>query len=148
LAGLKQKRDIGNQTDLTQYGLQPPRAKVVVKLDDEKTAELDLGSDNTYDGTLFAKRGDDQRVSILEAGVKSVFDKGLFDLRDKRILTFDDASLRHIDVGMPRNLLRSRSHHRRPVDGHFPYPDEGRRPAVFRRSWETSSTCGRPRYAA
>ncbi len=101
LAGLKQKRDIGNQTDLAQYGLQPPRTKVVATLDDGKTAELDLGSDNSYDGTLYAKRGDDARVSILEAAIKTTFDKGLFELRDKRIVTFSDGDLRHIDVAMP-----------------------------------------------
>ena len=101
LAGLKQKRDIGNQSDLTQYGLSLPRTKVVATLDDGKPAELDLGSDNSYDGTLYAKRGDDSRVSILEAGVRTTFDKGLFDLRDKRILVFADGDVRHIDVGMP-----------------------------------------------
>jgi len=101
LAGLKQKRDIGNQSNLVQFGLSPPRVKVVATIDDGKTAELDLGSDNSYDATLYAKRGDDSRVSILEPAIKTTLDKGLFDLRDKRILVFSDGDLRHIDVGMP-----------------------------------------------
>src|SRR5581483_1867180 len=79
LAGLKQKRDIGEQTDLADFGLANPRVKVAVTLDDGKTAELDLGKDNTYDGTIYAKRGGDARVSILDSGLKSTFDKGLFD---------------------------------------------------------------------
>ena len=100
LAGLKQKRDIGEQSALTQYGLAAPKVSVTATLDDGTTHELQIGADNSYDGTVFARVGDSKRVSILEASVKFPLDKGLFELRDKRVFAFEDSQLKHLDVAV------------------------------------------------
>ncbi len=101
LAGLKQKRDIGEQSGLSEYGLDAPKVKVAATLEDGSTHELSIGKDNSYDGTVFAKTSDSPRVSILEASVKFPLDKGFFELRDKRVLVFEDAQVKHLDVAIP-----------------------------------------------
>ena len=101
LAGLKQKRDIGEQSNLADYGLDNPKIKVVATLDNGSRAELDIGGDNAFDNTIYAKREGSQRVAIVDSSTKFPLDKGLFDLRDKRVLSIEDADLKHLDVATP-----------------------------------------------
>jgi hypothetical protein len=104
LAGLKQKREIKAPGDLASYGLDKPRIKVVATLSDGKTAELDIGADNTYDGTIYAKKVGDERVSILEASVRPPLDKSTFDLRDKRLFAFEESALERLDVASGKSV--------------------------------------------
>ncbi len=112
LAGLKRLRGVEAAGDLKQYGLASPRIKVVLSLEGGKTAELDVGDDNPYDGTLFTKTGDGTDVDICEGALKYPLDKALFDLREKRVFEFDDNELSHLDVVTPKlayTLVRNSS---------------------------------------
>ncbi len=102
LAGLKRKRAIDNPTDLKQYGLLAPRIRIGVTLTDGKTAELQIGDDNGYDGTLFTKTSGSSDVDVCEGALKYPLDKSLFDLREKRVFDFDDNVLTHLDVVGPK----------------------------------------------
>jgi hypothetical protein len=102
LAGLKRKRGVEGAPDLKEYGLATPRIKIMLTLEGGKTAELDVGDDNPYDGTLFTKTGDSSGVDICEGALKYPLDKSLFDLRDKRVFEFDDNELSHLDVVTPK----------------------------------------------
>ncbi len=42
---------------LREFGLEPPRARVVVELRGGRTISLDIGADNPFDRTLFARAG-------------------------------------------------------------------------------------------
>jgi hypothetical protein len=110
LTGLKRKRGIDSPSDLKEYGLTAPRIKVAVTLADGKTAELDVGDDNGYDGTLFTKTGEGNDVDVCEGALKYPLDKSLFDLREKRVFEFDDNVLSNLDVVGPKltySLVRS-----------------------------------------
>ncbi len=98
LAGLKQLREVKAPSGPEAYGLDKPRVKVVATLADGKTAELDIGADNPYDGTIYARKADDPRVSILEASIRPPLEKNTFDLRDKRLFVFEEGDLKHLDV--------------------------------------------------
>jgi hypothetical protein len=104
LSGLKQKREVKAPGDLASYGLDKPRIKVIATLSDGKTAELDIGVDNPYDGTIFAKKAGDERVSILEPSVRPPLDKSTFDLRDKRLFSFEESALERLDVASGKNV--------------------------------------------
>lgn len=101
IAGLKRKRVVTGPADPKEYGLQSPRIKIVLTLNSGKTSELDVGDDNPYDGTLFAKRGGDADVEVCEGGLKYPLEKGLFDLRDKRVFDFDETALHRLEVVTP-----------------------------------------------
>jgi hypothetical protein len=103
LSGLKQKREVKAPDKLAAYGLDKPRAKVAATLVGGKSVELDLGADNTYDGTLYAHKAGDDRVSILEASVRPPLDKTTFDLRDKRLFVFEESDVKHLDVATGKN---------------------------------------------
>jgi hypothetical protein len=113
LAGLKIVRAIGDQKDLKAYGLENPRLRISITLGatlgvDGGAAtpagsyEFDLGDDNTYDGTIFAKLASSPRVVVVENGVKAAITKTLFDLREKRVLPFEQPNLKHLDVATPK----------------------------------------------
>ena len=102
LAGLKETRDLGLQSDLKQYGLDPPKLKAVVTLDTGESHTLALGNDNPYDNSVYGLRDNDGGVALLENGVKLALDKGLFELRDKRVVPFEEDDLRHLDVAGPK----------------------------------------------
>jgi hypothetical protein len=113
LAGLKMVRSIGDQKDLKPFGLDNPRLKIAITTGAVKAPdggapiaagsfEFDLGDDNSYDGTLFAKLGGSSRVVICESGLKAALTKNLFDLREKRVLPFEQSNLKHLDVATPK----------------------------------------------
>src|SRR5438309_759181 len=74
LSALKQKKDLAEEKDLKAYGLDQPKLEVRIQLDDGKEQGLQIGTDNTFDNTVF-------------------------DLRDKKVAHLDDsAEVRRIEV--------------------------------------------------
>ena len=92
LSSLKQKKDLEGEKDLKVYGLDQPRLEAVVKLEDGKEQGLQIGVDNSFDNTLYAKRVGDDTVRVIDSWQKSNLDKSAFDLRDKRVAHLDDAA--------------------------------------------------------
>jgi hypothetical protein len=100
LAALKQKKDLGEEKDAKAYGLDAPRLAVSVVLDGGKEQGLEVGTDNTFDGTIYLRKLGDPVIRVADGSVKSSFDKSLFDLRDKRVAHLDDAAeVRRVEVG-------------------------------------------------
>lgn len=92
LTGLKQKKDLGEEKDLKQYGLDAPKLAVTVKLDDGKEMGLRVGIDNTFDNTLFVQRAGDPTIRVVDGYLKSSLDKTPFDLRNKLVAHLDQAA--------------------------------------------------------
>jgi hypothetical protein len=99
LAGLKQKKDLADEKDARSYGLDAPRLVVAVKLDDGKELGLQIGVDNSFDNTTYARKLGDATIRIIDGYNKSNYDKSLLDLRDKRVAHLDEgAEIRRIEV--------------------------------------------------
>ena len=99
LSGLKQKKDLPDEKDLKSFGLDQPKLEVAVKLDDGKEQGLQIGTDNSFDNTLYAKKLGDSTVRVIDAYQKTALEKTAFDLRDKKVAHLDDAAeLKRIDV--------------------------------------------------
>ena len=99
LTALKQKKDLAGEKDLKQYGLDRPALEVAVKLDDGKDQGLQLGIENTFDSTLYAKKLGDDTVRVIDGFQKTNLDKTAFDLRDKKVAHLDDnAEIKRIEV--------------------------------------------------
>jgi len=99
LTGLKQKKDLSEEKDLQAYGLDHPRLEVAVTLDDGKEQGIQVGTDNSFDNTLYVKKLGDATVRVLDGYQKNSLDKTAFDLRDKRVARLDDgAEVRKIEV--------------------------------------------------
>jgi hypothetical protein len=82
--------------DLGQYGLNKPSIEVTVTKKDGKTETVLIGDDTPTGGGEFAMRQGDPRVFTIASFVKSSVDKSYKDLRDKRLLTFDNDKLTRV----------------------------------------------------
>jgi hypothetical protein len=99
LSGLKQKKDLPDEKDLKSFGLDQPKLEVAVKLDDGKEQGVQIGTDNSFDNTLYAKKLGDATVRVVDAYQKTALEKTAFDLRDKKVAHLDDAAeVKRIDV--------------------------------------------------
>jgi hypothetical protein len=84
--------------DLSQYGLTDPALELDVTTKDNKTTRLLLGDDTpTGDATYVALAGD-PRLFTAASYLKTSLNKSLTDLRDKRLLPVDAASVSSIDL--------------------------------------------------
>ena len=92
LAGLKQKKDLGDEKDGKPYGLDAPQLVVAVKTDDGKESRLEVGAENPFDHSLYLRRGGETKIRIADAGAKTPFEKELFDLRDKRVAHLEETA--------------------------------------------------------
>lgn len=100
LANLEVQRVVDeNPTDLTQYGLNPPRFEVVFRVKDHTEFQrLLIGETTPTGGDLYAKTPDQNRVFLISSFLEATFNKNAFDFRDKSVLRFDSARVTGMDV--------------------------------------------------
>ena len=84
--------------DLSAYGLNAPKLEVTVQKKDGKSQQLDIGDDTPTSSGAYVKLANDPRVFTVYTYVKTSLDKTPNDLRDKRLLTFDQDKLTRVDV--------------------------------------------------
>lgn len=85
-------------TDLRTYGLDPPAVEVTIRQNNGKALKLLLGDETPTGSYYYAKLQGDPRVFTLASWNKTSLDKSAWDLRDKRLLTFDSNKLTRIEL--------------------------------------------------
>jgi hypothetical protein len=85
-------------TDLSAYGLNTPTLEVTVVKKDGKSQQFLVGDDTPTGGGAYAKLAGDAHVYTVASFVKTNIDKTPNDLRDKRLLTFDQDKLTRVDL--------------------------------------------------
>jgi hypothetical protein len=91
--------------DLKMYGLAEPAVEVSATGKDSKPQRLLVGDDVPTGGSSYAMLAGDSRVFLISSSAKTNFDKGLKDLRDKRLLPVDFNNVSKIElVGAKLNL--------------------------------------------
>jgi hypothetical protein len=104
VSDLRRKSSIATAPDaasLERYGLTRPRAQVTLTLEDGKKDTLSLGDDNAFDGTVFV-RTSGGAVELASGDVKWSVERSTFDLREKRLLSFDEKELQRVSVVTPK----------------------------------------------
>src|SRR5580692_6488567 len=84
--------------DLSAYGLNSPTLDVTVLKKDGKTQDFYLGDDTPTGSGSYAKLAGDAHVYTVATFVKTSLEKTPNDLRDKRLLTFDQDKLTRVDL--------------------------------------------------
>ncbi len=84
--------------DLTGYGLATPSETVTITKKDGKTDTLLLGDDTPTQSGTFVKLANDPRIFTIPSYTKSSLDKGIKDLRDKRMLTFNSDKISRVTL--------------------------------------------------
>jgi len=87
-----------NASDLSAYGLGSPSLDVTVVKNDGKAQDLLVGDDAPTGGSSYAKVSGNPHVYTIASYVKTSIDKTPNDLRDKRLLTFDQDKLTRVDL--------------------------------------------------
>lgn len=85
-------------SDVSSYGLKPPALEVDVTTKAGKTSKLFIGDDTPTNSGAYAQLEGDPRVFTIATYVKTGLDKSLNDLRDKRLLTFDQDKLSRVEL--------------------------------------------------
>ncbi len=90
---------VDNSTsDPAKYGLAKPSLDVTVHLNNGKSDQLLIGDDVPAGSLVYARAKGDPKVYAVASSVKTSLDKSANDLRDKRLLTFDQNHLTRIDL--------------------------------------------------
>jgi hypothetical protein len=84
--------------DLAKYGLRDPSLTVTVDEKNGKTDQIFLGDDVPAGSLVYARVNSDPKVYAVQSSLKTSLDKTANDLRDKRLLTFDQNQLTRIEL--------------------------------------------------
>ena len=85
-------------TDLASYGLATPSLQVEITTKDGKNRKLLFGDDTPTNSGAYAMLEGDSRLFTVASFVKTGLDKSVNDLRDKRLLTFDQDKLSRVEL--------------------------------------------------
>ena len=85
-------------SDVSGYGLKSPSLEVDITTKAGKTSKLKIGDDTPTNSGAYAMLEGDPRVFTVASYVKSGLDKSVNDLRDKRLLTFDQDKLSRVEL--------------------------------------------------
>ena len=88
--------------DLKRYGLAEPAVEASATGKDGKPQKLLVGDDVPTGGSAYAMLAGDPRVFLISSSAKTNFDKGLKDLRDKRLLPVDFNNISKIEIVSPK----------------------------------------------
>ncbi len=92
-------------TDLKQFGLDNPSLELDITAKNGKTQKLLLGDDAPGGSSTYAKLEGDPRVFTVASFTKTGLDKTTKDLRDKRLLTFDQDKLSRVELAVKKNEI-------------------------------------------
>ena len=87
-----------NAADLAPFGLDQPKLTVVARLKDGKELKLLVGDETPTGGNYFVRLDGDPRIFTLASWNKTSLEKSAWDLRDKRLLTFDSDKLTRVEL--------------------------------------------------
>jgi hypothetical protein len=90
-------------TDMGRYGLSSPSLIVTIHEKNGKSDEIEFGDDVPAGSLVYARVGNRPKVYAVSSSVKSSFDKSTNDLRDKRLLTFDQNSVSRIELASAKS---------------------------------------------
>jgi hypothetical protein len=85
-------------SNLSAYGLDTPTLEVDITGKGGKTSKLKIGDDTPTNSGPYVMLDGDPRVFTVASFVKTGLDKAVNDLRDKRLLTFDQDRLSRVEL--------------------------------------------------
>src|SRR5580693_2870992 len=85
-------------TDLAGFGLKAPNTELDITTKKGAVKKLRIGDDVPANGGTYVALDGDPRVFTVAAYTKTSLEKSLNDLRDKRLLTFDQDKLSRVEL--------------------------------------------------
>jgi hypothetical protein len=95
-----------NPANLGDYGLREPVAEVSFRTKGASAFKtLQLGTKTPTGSDMYAKTADDKKVFLVYSYLESSFNRTPFDLRDKKIVSFDRDKLDRIEIRRDDRLV-------------------------------------------
>ncbi|MBZ5635259.1 MAG: DUF4340 domain-containing protein [Acidobacteriia bacterium] len=94
-----------NASNLSSYGLDPPRIGITLTMADGKTRVLRIGEDTPTEGNTYAMLDGDKRLFTIASSGKSALDKQSKNLREKHLLAFDQDKLSRVELDTGKTSL-------------------------------------------
>jgi hypothetical protein len=91
--------------DLRQYGLASASLEVVITTKDQKSRKVSIGDETPAGSGAFAMLAGDPRVFTIATYAKTSIDKGVNDLRDKRLITADLDKISQLELITKKEIL-------------------------------------------
>ena len=88
--------DVGDK--LASYGLAPPEATITLTLKDGSVPPIKIGKTTQIGSAAYLQKDDDPKVYIGTMAFQSAMKKQVKDLRDKSLVSFEDAEVRKIEI--------------------------------------------------
>jgi hypothetical protein len=92
-------------SNLAVFGLAQPAFELTVTKKDGKTQQVQIGDEAPAGGDVYVKLAGDPKVYTMSSSLKSSLDKTAQDLRDKRLLTFDQDKLTRVELAAKKQDL-------------------------------------------
>lgn len=86
-----------NPKDLSIYGLSSPYLKLYFKFENKKEETLLVGNETPLGGSLYFKRESHPAVIMADSS-QSIFEKSVYNFRDKTLLNFNTGSIQRIQI--------------------------------------------------
>jgi hypothetical protein len=87
-----------DRESLEVYGLDPPRGKIVLTLEDGSSYILQVGKKSTFDNRLYVQRVGDEDVLLVKGYLEKSLLKQTFDLRRKELVRFEKSLVRQLSL--------------------------------------------------
>ncbi len=88
--------------DLKGFGLAEPTVSVTATEKDGKTQTILVGDDTPTGGAAYAMLAGDPKVYAVSSSTKTALNKGLADLRDKRLVPVDFDKINRVEITGPK----------------------------------------------
>ncbi len=99
LASAQKERLVAEDAeDLAPFGLDAPPILATLLLESGETLRLQVGGGTPVGYNVYVMLDDERDIYMTPAALKDNLDKSLFDLRDKRVLTFEDSEVEGVDI--------------------------------------------------
>ena len=106
LKGAKAEQVVADSgADLSEFGLLYPNVKVYLDLEEGSTDTLLLGDRSPTGDFVFAQKSSRPQVFTLRSWLLSSLEKTVYDLRDKRVLAFDKAKVKKLELAQGRERI-------------------------------------------
>jgi hypothetical protein len=92
-------------SDLAGYGLTQPALTVTVQRTNGKSEQVILGDDVPGGSQTYLQRAGDSKVYLAPTSLRSSLDKQVNDLRDKRLMTFDNDKVTRIQLDAKKQTI-------------------------------------------
>jgi hypothetical protein len=92
--------------DLGRFGLDPPQTAVELKLKDGKQYKILFGSNNPTGSSTYAALPGKSEVFLVSTSVSGAFQKKFEDLRNRAVLSFDQAEVQSLQLVTAKGTVR------------------------------------------